>query len=80
MGSPNVGLPGAVSSIASQDRTWETIETRNAGVDFAFLNSRLTGSFDYYIKNNRNMLVNDQLPATLGGSAPTQNIGKLEIE
>jgi TonB-linked SusC/RagA family outer membrane protein len=80
MGSPNVGLPGAVSSIASQDRTWETIETRNAGVDFAFLNSRLTGSFDYYIKNNRNMLVNDQLPATLGGSAPTQNIGKLETK
>jgi TonB-linked SusC/RagA family outer membrane protein len=80
LGSPNVGLPGAVSSIASQDRTWETIETKNAGIDFALLNSRLTGSFDYYIKNNRNMLVNDQLPATLGGSAPTQNIGKLETK
>ncbi|PVD53582.1 hypothetical protein DC498_03430 [Terrimonas sp.] len=80
MGSPNVGLPGAVSSIASQDRTWETIETKNAGIDFAFLNSRLTGSFDYYIKSNKNMLVNDQLPATLGGSAPTQNIGKLETK
>lgn len=78
MGSPNVGIPGAVSSIASQSRTWETIEARNLGIDFAFLNSRLTGSFDYYIKNNRNMLVNDQLPALLGGSAPTQNIGKLE--
>lgn len=26
------------------------------------------------------MLVNDQLPATLGGSAPTQNIGKLETK
>jgi TonB-linked SusC/RagA family outer membrane protein len=80
LGDPNVGLPGAVSSIASENRTWETIETRNAGVDFAFLNSRLTGSFDYYIKNNRNMLVNDQLPATLGGAAPTQNIGKLETK
>ncbi len=80
MGSPNVGLPGAVSSIASQSRTWETIEAKNAGVDFAFLNSRLMGSFDYYIKNNKNMLVNDQLPATLGGSAPTQNIGKLETK
>ena len=78
MGTPNVGLPGAVSSLASQSRTWETIEAKNAGLDFAFLRSRLTGSFDYYIKNNKNMLVNDQLPATLGGSAPTQNIGKLE--
>ena len=80
MGVPNVGIPGAVSSIASQDRTWETIETKNAGIDFGFLGSRLTGSFDYYIKNNKNMLVNDQLPATLGGSAPTQNIGKLETK
>lgn len=80
LGSPNVGLPGAVSSIASQSRTWETIEARNLGIDLALLNSRLTGSFDYYIKSNKNMLVNDQLPATLGGSAPTQNIGKLETK
>jgi len=76
-GSPNVGLPGAVSNIASQDRTWETIETKNIGIDFAVLKSRLSGSFDYYIKNNKNMLVTAQLPATLGGAAPTQNIGKL---
>lgn len=80
MGTPNVGLPGAVSSLASQSRTWETIEARNAGIDFTVLTSRLTGSFDYYIKNNKNMLVNDQLPATLGGSAPTQNIGRLETK
>ncbi|MFT3949918.1 MAG: TonB-dependent receptor [Agriterribacter sp.] len=80
MGIPNVGIPGAVSSIASQSRTWETIEAKNIGVDFAVLNSRLSGSFDYYIKSNKNMLVNDQLPATLGGSAPTQNIGKLETK
>lgn len=80
MGIPNVGLPGAVSSIASQSRTWETIETKNIGLDFAFLDARLTGSFDYYIKNNKNMLVADQLPATLGGAAPTQNIGKLETK
>lgn len=80
LGFPNTGLPGAVSSIASDARTWETIETKNAGIDFALLKSRLTGSIDYFIKNNNNMLVNDQLPATLGGSAPTQNIGKLETK
>ena len=79
-GNPNTGLPGAVSNIASARRTWETIETKNAGVDFAFLKSKLVGSFDYYIKSNNNMLVNAQLPATLGGTAPTQNIGKLETK
>jgi|SRR5665647_428548 len=80
LGSPNAGLPGAVPNIASKERTWETIETTNVGIDFALLNSKLTGSFDYFIKNNKNMLVIDQLPATLGGSAPTQNIGKLKTK
>ena len=76
-GSPNVGQTSAISSIASESRTWETIETSNIGLDFAFLQSKLTGSFDYFIKTNNRMLVNIQLPAVLGGSAPTQNQGKL---
>ncbi|HRP32518.1 MAG TPA: TonB-dependent receptor [Agriterribacter sp.] len=80
LGSPIVGLPSAVSNIASESRTWETIETRNIGIDYAFLNSRLTGSFDYFIKRNNNMLVNDELPATLGGAAPSRNLGKLETK
>ena len=80
LGSTNTGLPGAVSNIASTERTWETIETKNLGIDFALSRSRLTGSFDYYIKHNKNMLVNDQLPATLGGDAPAQNIGKLKTK
>jgi TonB-linked SusC/RagA family outer membrane protein len=80
LGSPNSGFPGAIPNIASEGRTWETIETLNGGLDFETLKSRLTGSFDYYIKHNNNMLVNQQLPATLGGSAPTQNIGKLETK
>jgi TonB-linked SusC/RagA family outer membrane protein len=76
-GSPNVGQTSAISSIASASRTWETIEAANVGLDFAFLQSRLTGSFDYFTKMNNKMLVNIQLPALLGGAAPTQNQGKL---
>lgn len=77
IGSPNAGLPGAIPSIASSERTWETIETKNIGVDFGLLNSRLSGSFDYYTKINKNMLVGVQVPATLGGIPPTQNSGRL---
>jgi TonB-linked SusC/RagA family outer membrane protein len=80
LGSPNVGLTGAVPSIASEKRTWETIESRNIGIDFSFLNSRLYGSFDYYNKYNNNMLIREELPAVLGGSAPTMNIGKLKTD
>lgn len=80
VGSPNAGLPGAVPSIASSERTWETIETKNIGIDFSILKSRLSGSFDYYTKTNKNMLVGVQVPATLGGSPPTDNIGRLETK
>ncbi|SHG30502.1 TonB-linked outer membrane protein, SusC/RagA family [Pedobacter caeni] len=76
-GSPNARFPGAVSGIASDKRTWETIETANVGVDFGFLDNRLTGSIDVYNKENRNMLVNVQVPATLGGTPPSQNQGHL---
>ncbi|MGH2622234.1 MAG: SusC/RagA family TonB-linked outer membrane protein, partial [Sphingobacterium sp.] len=80
LGSPKASLPGAVPNIASKERTWETIETKNIGLDMVFLDSKLSASIEYYIKNNKNMLVVDQLPATLGGAAPTQNLGKLETK
>lgn len=77
LGAPNARLPGAVSGIASTTRTWETIETTNFGLDFGFMDNRLTGSFDVYDKQNRNMLVNVQVPVTLGGTPPSQNLGHL---
>jgi len=80
LGSPNIGLQGAESSLASESRSWETIETLNFGLDFAFFDSRLSGSADYFIKNNKNMLVGIQLPAVLGGTPPTFNAGELETK
>ena len=71
---------GATSSIASQARTWETITTWNTGLDFMVLNSRLSGSIEVYLKKNYDMLVRQELPALLGGNAPTQNIGELETK
>jgi TonB-linked SusC/RagA family outer membrane protein len=79
-GSPGVNFPGATATIASQERTWETITNYNAGIDFGILQSRLSGSFDVYIKRNSDMLVRQDLPDLLGGSAPTQNIGELETK
>lgn len=58
---------------------WETVETRNLGVDFSLFNRKLTGSFDYYNKYNNNMLVPVNLPATIGISTPKQNAGRLKV-
>lgn len=65
-------------TLVAYDRTWEKLETSNIGLDFATLNRRLSGSFDYFVKRNNNMLLNRTYPAVLGASAPQGNNGKLK--
>lgn len=77
LGSPNAGVPGALATPASADRTWETIENKNIGIDMQVLRSRLSFSFDYFRKTNNDMLVKIAVPATYGGTPPTSNQGKL---
>ncbi len=36
--------------------TWEKVESSNLGLDFLFLRSRLSGSFDVYQRNTRDMM------------------------
>ncbi|NII23970.1 TonB-dependent receptor [Pseudoflavitalea sp. X16] len=80
LGAPNAGLTGANANPASSDRTWETIETRNIGLDLSVLKSRLSFSFDYYNKINNDMLVNVAVPAVYGATPPSTNQGKLDTK
>jgi TonB-linked SusC/RagA family outer membrane protein len=66
--------------IVSQSRTWEDLKTTNIGIDFAFFNSKLSGTFDVFKKENDNMLLGVNLPSVLGGAPPSQNIGSLETK
>jgi hypothetical protein len=69
-----VGAPGLVSS----GFTWETVTTRDAGLDFTLLSQRLTGSFDWFNRETSNMLVAGQpLPGVLGTPAPSKNAASL---
>ena len=51
------------SQTANPNLKWETTIQYNAGFDFGFLKNRLTGSFDAYIKDVKDMLIT---PAYLG--------------
>lgn len=66
-------------ALASIERTWEKVQVKNIALDFGFLKNRLTGSFEYYIKDNKNMLVNVDLPAVIGMDVPTFNTGELRV-
>lgn len=68
---PNVaGLPSIVSSL----KTWETVETWDVGLDWALLNNRLTGSFDYFTRYTYDMIgPAPELPSVLGTTPPKIN-------
>jgi TonB-linked SusC/RagA family outer membrane protein len=70
---------GPDGTLVSLDRTWESIQSKNLGFDFSVLKSRLFGSFDYFWKENKNMLLPQTYPAVLGANAPTANIGHLKV-
>lgn len=58
--------------------TWERIRTLNIGLDLGLLNDELTIGFDWFQRENRDMLAPAQvLPNTLGASAPYENAGTL---
>jgi TonB-linked SusC/RagA family outer membrane protein len=78
-GTNTKGQMAKQSNLVSSSRTWETVVSTNAGVDFSFLKDRLYGSFDYFWKNNDNMLIPVTYPSVLGISAPSTNSGKLKI-
>jgi TonB-linked SusC/RagA family outer membrane protein len=48
---------------------WETTSQHNFGLDFGVFNSKLMGSFDYYLKYTRDILMKPGYVATLGEGA-----------
>ncbi|HEX3006653.1 MAG TPA: TonB-dependent receptor, partial [Bacteroidales bacterium] len=58
----------------STSLTWEKIYNTNFGLDFSSLNNRLSGSFDYFIRETKDMMGTPvKLPGVLGFSAPPTN-------
>ncbi|WP_374164823.1 SusC/RagA family TonB-linked outer membrane protein [Arcticibacter sp. MXS-1] len=68
---PNTAnAPGLIST----SLTWEKIRSWNFGADWEMFRSRLTGSFDYFLRYTDNGVgVGETLPATLGTGVPDVN-------
>ncbi|RZK27389.1 MAG: TonB-dependent receptor, partial [Hymenobacter sp.] len=67
-------------TLSSPGLQWEERYTKDAGLDLALLNSRLTLSADYYIAETRKALAPVQVPTYLGNFAGDvfQNAGNIE--
>ena len=67
--------PGIVSS----DLTWERVQSWNAGLDFALLNNRLRGSFDYFVRDTKDVVgPSSPLTSLLGTGQPQSNNTELQ--
>lgn len=61
--------------------TWERVITTNFGVDMGLWNDKFFGSFDYFIRDTKDMLTNPvELPGVLGTSPPQQNAADLQTK
>jgi TonB-linked SusC/RagA family outer membrane protein len=62
--------------VGNPDLRWELTATKDIGLDFSILRSRVSGSFDYYDSETEDLLLLRQLPPTSGVRSTLQNIGK----
>src|SRR6266702_3945670 len=67
-----------LSGMVAKDRTWETIATRNVGVDAIMFSSKLDVTLDYFVKRNKDMLIPVAYPSLLGAVPPYSNAGQLK--
>ncbi|CAN5688315.1 hypothetical protein BH11BAC3_BH11BAC3_36240 [soil metagenome] len=66
------------STLASPDKTWETVEQTNIGVDLTLFKNRLAITADYYVKRNKDMLAVLNVPSIIGINVSSVNIGELK--
>ena len=64
------------NGVGNPNLKWETTRTVNAGVDFSFFNSRLSGSIDFYVANTSDLLMSRTVPIMNGYSSIMDNVGK----
>ena len=57
--------------------TWEKVVTYDLGLDWSFLQSRLTGSFDWYIRDTKGMVRTVTLPSTFGTASGKENLADM---
>lgn len=71
--------PGSRPSQAGNPNlTWETNYQLNVGLDFALLKNRISGSFDWYNRRTKDILLNVPTPPTVGFTSFIDNVGEME--
>ncbi len=74
----NLNYPGLIASrLPTPELTWESLTSTNLGIDIKVFN-RLGINFEYYIRNNNDLLFAKPLPPSTGFTSIDDNIAKLQ--
>ncbi len=77
-GTGNTPWPGSIAlGLINRELQWETTDTKNIGVDYGFLNNKLSGSVNYYYNKTEDMLITKKLAPSVGLLDPILNVGKI---
>lgn len=69
------GVPG------NPELHWEASTKQNIGAEFGLFKGLITGTFDYFTENRRDILVGSTertIPEYVGGTAPAANLGQVK--
>ncbi len=67
-----------INSVGNPDLKWEGTKTFDVGVDFAFLQNRISGTVDIYSSSSEDLLMTRQVPVMNGYTQLWYNIGETE--
>jgi TonB-linked SusC/RagA family outer membrane protein len=63
------------NTLANPTLRWETVQSRNIGLDLGILKQRITLTTEYYDNRSKDLLYNSPIPASSGFTTQLQNIG-----
>lgn len=66
------------TTLSNPQLTWESTYVTNVGIDYGFLNNRLTGSFEWFNRDTKGILISLPVPLEHGtSSVPNQNASEV---
>ncbi|MDR1737958.1 MAG: TonB-dependent receptor [Candidatus Symbiothrix sp.] len=66
------------NQLATPDVSWESTSQYNAGIDAAIVNSHLNFTFEWFLKDSKNLLFRKQIPLYNGGGTFWVNQGEIK--
>ena len=77
-GDGNNPWPGSIAmGLENKKLQWETTVSKNIGLDYGFLNNKITGTINYFNNTTEDLLITKRLAPSAGLENPTLNVGKM---